>query len=224
MFVVQNQYNEQILESANAFDIPAWLLKALIMQESQTFPNLVSGDGAVGLTQITPETANTYGFILSDIDGICDGNPVGECDANGIASGETTASIDAGAFILRDYYTQIERMFLLQPNSYMTCEDVNARPDDPRYGEIVNRCIDLNTPQGQQQRDVLQAAWAGMSPIDQWSLALAAYNGGPNNVRIVVLDESAQANPNFTWANLAVRFDSQVQAYVSNIVGGMPGR
>lgn len=54
-------YKKQVIKAARAHDLDQALLRAIIMVESSNNPKAVSSDGAVGLMQLMPKTAQRYG-------------------------------------------------------------------------------------------------------------------------------------------------------------------
>ena len=56
-------FNAHIREAANLYQLPEAFLRAIVMVESNFFPDAVSQDGAMGLMQLMPSTAVNMGVL-----------------------------------------------------------------------------------------------------------------------------------------------------------------
>lgn len=57
----KRKYEPIVVSAAKKYDVPVWLVSAVIHAESFYNPNAVSSAGAVGLMQLMPGTAKNYG-------------------------------------------------------------------------------------------------------------------------------------------------------------------
>lgn len=57
------QYGAHIREAASLYQLPEAFLRAIVMVESNFFPDAVSQDGAMGLMQLMPSTALNMGVL-----------------------------------------------------------------------------------------------------------------------------------------------------------------
>ncbi len=57
------RYDSHISEAAQLYQLPSAFIRAIVMVESNFYPDAVSQDGAVGLMQLMPETAASMGVM-----------------------------------------------------------------------------------------------------------------------------------------------------------------
>ena len=187
----ENMFDNSIIDDAQKYYVPPWILKGLIARESSFDPYVVSGSSAYGLTQLTGNAIDIrwrFGSSQEVEEEI-------RRAMNFIGPGSFSSDIDQ--FInAQDWYNSLpddENKFLLRS---VTLNMVNGLCDSVNVNE--GACIGEGTLAVEEiRRNIFWGAlvlsvsrdeirntvninpnWNSLSPEDQWKLILANYQSG----------------------------------------------
>ena len=221
----QNLFNLNIIGAANEHGVPSWLLKMILIRESQLNPYQGTNSvGAVGIAQIVPD--QWYGdlgyrdalTLETALDANCSLGEEGCSRIFEFSEKTVQDSIEQAANILSISNEWINSQ--ISDNSDISCAAYanNTGTLDPIQQELRDNCLNA------VQLNNLQNGLSNLSEEDRWEITAAIYNGGIGTIRIAMLQTARQGGTIFQFdaiqPQIVASARSEITQYVNSVRDG----